>query len=650
MVYACLKSYHDHHGKHPQDITWLPPIKNSIDLENFIKSGKRVDVLGLSNYMWNSKLNTHLTEEIKKRNPNCFVICGGPEFDTTNKKNFGKLIDLYVPIEGEATFSNLLDALVEQKSWKEVGGIVFKDNDKIVKTPPLPWIRDWNHSPLLENSDYMKQVIEENASLGLKTLLQFETTRGCPYSCTYCDWGGGIHTKIRQRSLDMLKEEITWTGQNKIWKYFITDANFGILQRDVDVAQHIVDTKKEYGYPKGVIYQTAKNQTERIVDVADILFKGGVSSGHMMSVQSTDPTVLANIKRSNLPPEKQKIIAEKLHDRGVPVKSQIIVGLPGDNLPILKDSVVYLYNMGVRSEVENFIFGLFPNAPASQKSYREEMKLKTHYGYSGILCRDITTGQGYGGYDLSVCNGTDVTDQSVYGDSLWAEVEDKSELVISTYSYTEEEWARMFTWLSTFNGLVELGLFKFISDFYNQHDISYENFIHKIVELLVDNDPEFKKLYESMYTQTLKFSMKEKDYGEVQIPGYENNVAFDMSFVIQSWIAGHKTHIKEKWAIIVQEEFGYYEPIESLFEFCTDYFLGYDAVNEYTKTYDYDWLTATKKKQYNNLVKTNCKLHFKNKYIENFQRLNVDMDPYYYALCLVYGRNRKMMNYNVNYC
>ena len=650
MVYACLKSYHDHNGKKPKEINWLPPIKNSIDLENFIKSGQRVDVLGLSNYMWNSKLNTHLTEEIKKRNPNCFVICGGPEFDTTNKKNFGTLIDLYVPIEGEATFSQLLDALVEQESWKEIGGIVFRDNDKIVRTPPLPWIKEWDHSPLLENAEYMERVIEENASLGLKTLLQFETTRGCPYSCTYCDWGGGIHTKIRQRSLEMLKEEITWTGKNKIWKYFITDANFGILKRDVDIARHIVDTKKEYGFPKGVIYQTAKNQTERIVEVADILYKGTISSGHMMSVQSTNATVLANIKRSNLPPEKQKIIAEMLHKRGVPVKSQIIVGLPGDNLSILKDSVVYLYDMGVRSEVENFIFGLFPNAPASEKSYREKMKLNTHYGYSGILCRDINTGQGYNGYDLSICNGTDVTDQSVYGDSLWAEVEDKSELVISTYSYNEEEWAQMFTWLSMFNGIVELGMFKFISDFYNQNNITYKDFIHKIVELLIDNDPEFKKLYNSMYSQTLKFSMQEKDYAEVLIPNSEENVAFDMSFVIQSWIAGHKTHIRNKWTKIVQDEFGYYDCIDSLFEYCTDYFLGYDIKTEHTKIYEYDWLHATTKKEYNNLTKGNYKLYFKNSYIENFKRLEVDMNAYYYALCLVYGRNRKMMNYEVSYC
>jgi putative methyltransferase len=462
LVWACLKSYHDHKGKYPEKINWLPPLKNSVDIENFLKSNVKVDVLGLSNYMWNSKINTYLTEEIKKRNPNCFVICGGPEFDTTNKKNFGKLIDLYVPIEGEATFSALLDRFVKNQDWRDVGGIVYRGKDKVIKTPPLPWIRDWEYSPLLDHKEYMSEVVEENASLGLKTLLQFETTRGCPYSCTYCDWGGGIHTKIRQRPVDILQKEIEWSGQNKIWKYFITDANFGILKRDIEVAKIIVDTKKEYGYPRGVLYQTAKNQTEQIVEIADIFYKGTVSSGHMMSMQSTDETVLANVKRSNLPAERQKKIAEMLHERGVPVKSQLIIGLPGDTIKTLKDSVTYLYEMGVSYEVENFILGLFPNAPAADPKYRKEMQFKTTSAYSGVICRDITTGQGYNGYDLATCNGMDHDDQSAYADTLWSETEDKSELVIGSYSFDEREWANMFSWLNIFNGLVELGIFKFL--------------------------------------------------------------------------------------------------------------------------------------------------------------------------------------------
>lgn len=648
MVWACLKSYHDHKGKYPNDVNWLPPLKNSIDVENFLKTNTKVDVLGISNYMWNSKINTYLTEEIKKRNPHCFVICGGPEFDTTNKKNFGNIIDLYVPIEGEATFSMLLDNLVEKTNWQDVGGIVYKKNEKIIKTPPLPWIRDWDYSPLLDNSEYMKSVIEENSSLGLNTLLQFETTRGCPYSCTYCDWGGGIHTKIRQRPLDILEKEIDWTGENKILKYFITDANFGILKRDVDIAKMLVSTKKKYGWPKGVIYQTAKNQTEQVVDVASVLYEGKLSSGHMISVQSTNNDVLENVKRSNLPVKKQKHIAELLHKRGVPVKSQLIVGLPGDTIETLKDSVAYLYDMGVSYEIENFILGLFPNAPASEKTYREKMKLKTHFGYSGVICRNVKTGQGYNGYDLSICAGLEQKDQDIYSDSLWNVVDDKSELVIGSYSYDAEAWATMFTWLNTFNGLVELGVFKFLADFYNNNGISHTKFIHRGVDLLIEKDKKFAKIYQNLYEQSLKFSNKEKDYAEVLV-GDNDTVGFEISFAIQGWIAENKKHIENLWPTIIQEEFGYHGMVEELIKFSMDRIVGFDVVEKFTKTYNYDWQELIINKNYNNAIKGSYTYNFQNDYIKYFKRLDVKMNAYYYALCLVYGRWRKSLNYSVNH-
>jgi radical SAM superfamily enzyme YgiQ (UPF0313 family) len=647
MVWACLKSYHDHKGKYPKDVNWLPPLKNSIDVENFLKTNTKVDVLGISNYMWNSKINTYLTEEIKKRNPHCFVICGGPEFDTTNKKNFGNIIDLYVPIEGEATFSMLLDSLVEKTNWQDVGGIIYKKNEKIIKTPPLPWIKDWDYSPLLDNSEYMKSVIEENSSLGLNTLLQFETTRGCPYSCTYCDWGGGIHTKIRQRPLDILEKEIDWTGENKILKYFITDANFGILKRDVDIAKMLVATKKKYDWPKGIIYQTAKNQTEQVVDVASILYKGKLSSGHMISVQSTNKDVLENVKRSNLPVEKQKNIAELLHKRGVPVRSQLIVGLPGDTIETLKDSVAYLYDMGVSYEIENFILGLFPNAPASEKSYREKMKLKTHFGYSGVICRNVKTGQGYNGYDLNMCNGLEQKDQDIYSDSLWNIVDDKSELVIGSYSYDSEAWASMFTWLNTFNGLVELGLFKFLADFYNKNGISHTKFIHRCVDLVIEKDKKFADIYKNLYEQSLKFSNKEKDYAEVLI-GDNDTVGFEISFAIQGWIAENKKHIENLWPTILQEEFGYHDMVEELIKFSIDRIVGFDVVERFTKTYNYDWQKLIIDKNYNNAIKGLYTYNFQNDYIKYFKRLDVKMNAYYYALCLVYGRWRKMLNYTIN--
>jgi hypothetical protein len=62
----------------------------------------------------------------------------------------------------------------------------------------------------------------------------YETTRGCPYKCTYCDWGGGTFTKVVKKPLETIFAEIEFLCANKIEYFFVADANFGIYKEDVD--------------------------------------------------------------------------------------------------------------------------------------------------------------------------------------------------------------------------------------------------------------------------------------------------------------------------------------------------------------------------------------------------------------------------------
>jgi len=648
MIWAYLKSYHDNHSNYHSLINWLPPLQDSKEIDDFFKNPTEIHVLGLSNYMWNSQTNFKLAEEIKKLNPNCLVVCGGPEFDTTKKENF-KHIDLYVPIEGEVTFSQVLDRLVNNESWKDVGGIVYLENEEIKKTPPLPYIKDWFFSPLLENKEYFEELVKKHKQNGIETLLQFETTRGCPYSCTFCDWGGGIHTKVRNRPLEILKDEITWTGENKIFKYFITDANFGFFPRDVDVSKHLVETREKYNYPKGITYQSAKNQTDRIIEVADILYKGKLVSRHMISVQSTDDQVLANIERANLPTSKQKFIASELNKRQVPVKSQIILGLPGDNLDKLKQTVSDLYDMGVSREIEYFVFGLFPNAPASSPEYKEKYSIETIWGYTPVACRDLGTLEGYAGHDLQVCSGfIHNNDNAAYKEYIWDMSDSLSEFVVGSNSYSKQDWAKMYTWMNFLNGLVDSGLFKDIADFYNAHGISYKDFFHNIINDF-RSDLEFDELYQYVEDQSYEFSSGNRKYEEMMIPKINKNVAFEPAMFIVAWLAKHKKKIKNKFLPMIVNRYGYSEVVNDLAQFGLDRIIDFELINKKTSTYQYDWDHITKTKSYLNIIPKSTTYVFENTYINNFKKLNAEIDLYYYTLCLIHGRWRKRMNYDVNY-
>ena len=652
LVWACLKSYYENFSDFKDEWEWLPPLQDAADLPSVLEQAENIDILGLSNYMWNSKVNYKLAKEFKKRNPNCLIVCGGPEFDQLKPENFEN-IDIYIPIEGEATFSQILDNVYLDIPWKDIGGIVYLDKE-IKRNPALPFIKEWQYSPLLENKKFMENIIEKNKEQGFETLLQFETTRGCPYACTFCDWGGGIHTKLRQRPVDILKEEITWTGKNKIFKYFITDANFGILSRDKEVAQHIVDTKKKYGYPLGVVIQSAKNQTERIVDIVEILYKGGLISRHTISVQSTNDNVLDNIHRSNLPTEKQKVISNNLNKKGIPVKSQIILGLPGDTLDRLKQTISDLHNMGVSRDIEYFVFGLFPNAPASEKLYIEKHKIKTVSGYTPVYCRDLETFEGYSGKDLQVCNGLQYSDnesvyqdESLHQDTIWDISNNQSKFVISTSSYDEEQWAEMHTWINFINGINESGLFKNVADYYRSKGIDYKEFYDNVIADF-RQDKDFDNLYEYVIQQSYDFAKGNRPYEEMSVPGSNLPVAFEANLFIQSWIAKNKTKVYDEFRPMVTERYNHAIEVDSLIKFGLDKIVGFDLQNKKENTYEYDWENITNHKQYNNITKKETTYKFENSYINNFKKLQVPMDMYHYSLCLVYGRWRKKLLYSIS--
>ena len=87
-------------------------------------------------------------------------------------------------------------------------------------------------SPL--TSGVFDKLMLENT--GHKWILMYETDRGCPYMCTYCDWGGATEDKVSKFPLDQIYDDVMWLGQNKIPYVFLCNANFGILKRDVQIA------------------------------------------------------------------------------------------------------------------------------------------------------------------------------------------------------------------------------------------------------------------------------------------------------------------------------------------------------------------------------------------------------------------------------
>src|SRR5262245_37373546 len=114
-MWAVLKSYWERHGD-ADAYSWLPPIFLNRDPDALLApyAGTRIDVLGLSCYTWNFRLQCALAECVKRANPDCLVVAGGPEPDYKDPAFFEKYpsIDAIAVKDGEITFTRILEQLL----------------------------------------------------------------------------------------------------------------------------------------------------------------------------------------------------------------------------------------------------------------------------------------------------------------------------------------------------------------------------------------------------------------------------------------------------------------------------------------------------------------------------------------------------------
>ena len=125
---------------------------------------------------------------------------------------------------------------IKLRSWLDKFGI-YHSNSEFRRIRELECIP----SPYLSGSfDRLIEAYPEN-----EWLILWETNRGCPFQCTFCDWGSATKTKVRKWDMDKLFEEIEWFADNKIPYIDCCDANFGIFtDRDLSLAKKLSSEKK----------------------------------------------------------------------------------------------------------------------------------------------------------------------------------------------------------------------------------------------------------------------------------------------------------------------------------------------------------------------------------------------------------------------
>ena len=212
---------------------------------------------------------------------------------------------------------------------------------------------------------------------GVAWMAVFETNRGCPYACTFCDWGSLTYSKVRKFPEQRVLDEITWMSNNKIEHATIADANFGILHdRDKKFAQHLNDQQVSTGFPKVVVTNWAKNSKEKVLEIAKIFFSNGKNRGFTVSLQSTDTTVLEAVKRKNMDINDLESVLKLCDKEGINAYTELILGLPHETTTSWRESFNILLNAGQHSMLEIYLLSMLENSELNSPDQITEHQIK----------------------------------------------------------------------------------------------------------------------------------------------------------------------------------------------------------------------------------------------------------------------------------
>ena len=470
-----------------QEFVWR---RDPIDETAFRLSAN--DMVGFSVYVWNREYSYRLARRIKELNPRCQIVMGGPEPAITDPDIFRKhpYIDVLVKLEGELVFDQVLANYGNDLT--SVPGLVINCDGQAVDTGDAPRIDELDSLPSPYLTGMFDQLIRDYPEVTWNGTL--ETNRGCPYQCTFCDWGSLTYNKVKKFGLERVFAELEWMGQHCGF-VTITDANFGMfVERDNEIITKLIEVQRRWGRIKNFSMTWAKNQKNEVVNIVHRLVNESptASSGLTVSVQSMDETVLDIIKRRNLDQHKIEEIFSLCDRYSIPVYTELILGLPGETVQSWRENFWQLFRAGNHTGIVVLHAQLLENA---------EMNLsqRKFYKLDAVPIYDYMSGT----YD----NG---------------EVDESVDVVVGTRDIPRQQMLDIMVWNAFIQTFHVNGLTNYVSRFLARQGTDYSVFYDQLWQLL-NQDPWWQSKFaetRDLYQEWITEGRIDNHVGTIAVPGW----------------------------------------------------------------------------------------------------------------------------------
>lgn len=325
-----LKAYSSDYDEHVilREYTINQP-KDEI-LKDIYSSG--ADVVCFSCYIWNISFVRELIRDLVKILPKTVFWAGGPEVSYDAEKFLTEMPEMTGVMvgEGEKTFHDLLEFYIDGKdSLEEISGIAYRTGDKIIHN-------GWRELMDLSAIPFVYEHLEKFEN----RIIYYESSRGCPFSCSYCL--SSIDKKLRFRDLELVKKELQFFLDHRVPQVKFVDRTFNCKhEHAMTIWKYILE--HDNGVTNFHFEISADLLREEEMELMSQMRPGLIQLE--IGVQSTNPETIRAIHR-HMDLKKLEHCVNRVHSfRNIHQHLDLIAGLPYEDYDIFHQSFNDVYQM-----------------------------------------------------------------------------------------------------------------------------------------------------------------------------------------------------------------------------------------------------------------------------------------------------------------
>ena len=397
---SCLISYCKKIPAINNNFTFNDPLYKYKPIKEY-NNLKTIDIFGLTCYVWNQAYNDQIMSYYKDINPNGITMYGGPNIPEDPKlaEKFARehpYIDIFLVGPGEKLVSkfllNINDPIQTHDGSFGIGWNNVKVGRKLYQI-------DTNEMPTPYTDGIFDSILKEEK----RVKASFETNRGCPFKCAFCDWGGQARSKVTKFDMDPVYKQLDFIyNHTNIAELEILDANFGMLPRDLDVVKKMKEKKLATGTSPKISYSgLAKNGSKWLPEIIDIIHHDLDADQRNLKVsfQTHAKNTLKVINRANINNDKLVPLIDNFKSKGLPVTSEMIIALPGETADSWLYSLNRDYELGI-DFMRTYFLNLVPNTEIYTDKFKKEYNVKSKvlafpYSFAGLGYKHLHNNPNY---------------------------------------------------------------------------------------------------------------------------------------------------------------------------------------------------------------------------------------------------------------